>query len=132
MGVLTIFLDKVTHLKDDDHLGKSDPYVKFELEQDNLLLDKDFGTQKSSKKKDELNPVYGETFTFKNLPGLKNLELTIKVMDDDIVGDDKIGKAKIKLEDLNLGPEPIAIDRVVDNNLFSKDARIYLHLSYMN
>jgi Ca2+-dependent lipid-binding protein len=90
MGVLTVHLDKVTHLKDDDGLGmgKSDPYVLFELEQDNLLLDKNFGTQKSSKKKDDCNPVYNETFKF-NIPdkvGLKNVELTCKIMDDDIVG----------------------------------------------
>lgn len=34
MGVLTIFLDKVTNLDDDDTIGKSDPYVKFHLEKD--------------------------------------------------------------------------------------------------
>jgi len=35
MGILTIYLDKITNLVDDDHAGNSDPYVKFELEQDN-------------------------------------------------------------------------------------------------
>lgn len=89
MGVLVVFLDKVTHLKDEDGIGsESDPYVKFELEQDNMLFDKDFGEQKSSKKTDESNPVYGEEFRFE-LPdnvGLSNMELTCKVMDDDFVG----------------------------------------------
>ena len=28
MGILTIHLDKVTNLKDEDTMGKSDPYVK--------------------------------------------------------------------------------------------------------
>jgi Ca2+-dependent lipid-binding protein len=130
MGILTVVLEKVTHLKDQDLLGTSDPYVKFELEQDNLLLDKNFGEKKSSRKKSELSPVYNETFTFENLPGLKNLELTCKIIDDDKLDTDKMGKCKIKLEDLNLGPHPIMIDRVVDANLFSKDARIYLRLSY--
>jgi hypothetical protein len=29
---------------------QSDPYVKFELEQDNMIMDKDFGSRKSSSK----------------------------------------------------------------------------------
>ena len=51
MGILTVFLDKIDNLADEDMVGKSDPYVKFELEQDNMVFDKDFGEQKSSKKK---------------------------------------------------------------------------------
>lgn len=132
MAILTVVLEKITNLVDEDALGKSDPYVKFELEQDNMMFDKDFGDQMSSKKKDELNPVYGETFTFE-IPdnvGLNNMVLTCKVMDDDAIKDDKIGSCKIKLEDMNLGPEQVGVDRVVDDNWFSKDARIYLKLSY--
>mmetsp|Transcript_27467 Transcript_27467/g.40348 ORF Transcript_27467/g.40348 Transcript_27467/m.40348 type:complete len:101 (+) Transcript_27467:261-563(+) len=97
-----------------------------------MLFDKDFGDQKSTKKKDELNPEYGETFTFE-LPsnlGLNNMVLTCKVMDDDMLMDDKIGQCKIKLEDLDLGSDELGVDRVVDNNWFCKDARIYLKLKY--
>jgi len=97
MGVLTIYLDKATNLKDKDAIGKSDPYIKFSLEQDNMILDKDYGSKKSTTKKGDLDPVYGETFTF-DIPSLKNMELKIKVMDDDIVSDDKMGKSKIKLD----------------------------------
>jgi len=61
MGVLTIYLDKATNLKDEDTIGTSDPYIKFSLEQDNLIKDKDYGDTKSTVKKNELNPVYGET-----------------------------------------------------------------------
>jgi len=129
MGVLTVYLDKITGLQDEDTLGKSDPYVKFELEQDNLFFDKDYGEQKSSKKKDDLNPEYGETFEFE-IPTLNNMVLTCKVMDDDPLFDDKIGKCKIKLEDMPLSEEPMGIDRVVDDNWFSKDAVMYLRLSY--
>ena len=98
----------------------------------NLILDKTFGKQTSSKKKDETNPVYGETFNFEipSTMGLHNMVLTCKVMDDDLLKDDKIGQCKIKLDDLALSPTPIGIDRVVDNNWFTKDARIYLQLSY--
>jgi Ca2+-dependent lipid-binding protein len=87
---LTVVLEKVDHIKDDDGIGtgKSDPFVKFELEQDNLILDRNFGTKKSSRKRDVTNPVFNETFTW-HLPsdvGLKNLELVCKIMDDDIIG----------------------------------------------
>jgi Ca2+-dependent lipid-binding protein len=34
MAVLTVTLNKVTNLADEDVIGKTDPYVKFELEQD--------------------------------------------------------------------------------------------------
>eukprot|EP01083_Nonionella_stella_P048751 130159_1 len=97
MGILTIYLDKATHLKNKDTMGQSDPYIKFEMEQNNTLKDKNYGEAKSTTKKNELNPEYGETFHF-NLPTLNNMELTVKVMDDDMVSDDKMGKCKIKLE----------------------------------
>eukprot|EP01083_Nonionella_stella_P103185 294526_1 len=129
MGILTVHLDRITNLADEDHIGESDPYVKFELEQDNLFFDKDFGEMISTKKKDEQNPVYGEDFHF-NIPTLDNMELTVKVMDDDIGFDEKLGTRKIKLEDLGLSEEPMDIEKKVDNNLFSPDAYIYLKLSY--
>jgi len=103
--------------------------VKFELEQDNAVFDKDMGDKKSSKKKDESNPVYGETFIW-NLETLNNMELTIKVMDDDIASDDKIGKCLIKLEDLGLTATPMEVTRKIDNNIFSPDAYIYLTIKY--
>ena len=52
--------------------------LQFELEQDNAFFDKDFGAMKSSKKKDEQNPVYAEDFHF-NIPTLNNMELKVKV-----------------------------------------------------
>ena len=38
----------MVNIKDEDHIGKSDPYVKFEVEQDNALFDKDMGEMKST------------------------------------------------------------------------------------
>jgi hypothetical protein len=58
------------------------------------------------------------------------MELTIKVMDDDIASNDQIGKTKIKLEDIDFGDEPVVVERKVDNNLFAKDAYIYLTIKY--
>jgi Ca2+-dependent lipid-binding protein len=111
---------------------QSDPYVIFALEQDNVVFDKDFGTRKSTVKSGQLSPVYGETFTF-NLPdsiGLDNVVLTITVKDDDPIHDDSLGKTKIKLEKLDIDAVPRDISAVIDNNWFSKDAKIYLKLSY--
>jgi Ca2+-dependent lipid-binding protein len=130
MGKLMVYLDKVTNLVDKDTLGKSDPYVKLELEQDNWVMDKDFGTKTSSKKKDDLNPEWGETFCFEELPGLNNLVLKVTIKDDDPLFDDKLGGCKINLEELGLTSEPTGVDRVVDANLICKDARIFLQISY--
>jgi Ca2+-dependent lipid-binding protein len=51
MGVVTVYLDKISNLQDADSIGKSDPYVVFRLEQDNYLLDKNDGKKISSNKR---------------------------------------------------------------------------------
>ena len=132
MGKIVVFLDRVSHLVDADIIGTTDPYVKFHLEQDNAIFDKNYGKKTSTKKKGDQNPVYGETFEFDNVDSLKNLVLWGKVMDDDIgVGnDDKLGSCKINLADLGLSSEPMDVDRVVDRNLIGKNGRIYLKISW--
>jgi C2 domain len=76
--------------------------------------------------------VYGETFQFEvpSTLGLHNLVLICKVMDDDPLKDDKLGECRIKLDDLPLTENWIGVERVVDNNWFTKDARIFLKISY--
>jgi len=130
MTILTVLLVKVTNLSD-GAMGhdEADPYVKLEMEQDNLIFDNDFGAMVSSKQKNEPNPVYGEEFRF-DLPNLDNMELTCTVMDDDFGLDDKLGRCKIKLEDLDLSAEPLEVRYKVDNNLFSPDAYIFLTLAW--
>lgn len=134
MGVLTVVLEKITNLRDEDTLGKSDPYVKFELEQDNLVFDKGYGKQTSSKKKNDLNPEYNETFTFEDVPTMNNMVLHIKVMDDDFGLDDSLGSCKINLEKLKPSAEPTGVSHVVDDKKgggwFSKKAKIFLQISY--
>ena len=110
-------------------IGKSDPYIKFELEQDNMVFDKDFGDKKSTVKENDLNPVYGETFTW-NIPALKNMELTVKVKDDDVLKDDEMGKCKIKLDDLGLEGGPTNLQKKVHNRMFGKDSYVFLTISY--
>jgi Ca2+-dependent lipid-binding protein len=132
MSILNVKLLKVTNLADKDLIGKSDPYVKFHLEQDNVVFDKDFGTKKSTTKKGQLNPVYNETFAWEmpSKMGLKNVVLRCTIKDDDPLFDDKLGFCKIKLETLDLHTTPTCIDRVIDNNVFTSDSRIFLELSY--
>jgi Ca2+-dependent lipid-binding protein len=130
MGRLTVFLEKVDNLADKDLVGKTDPFVRFDLEQDNLIGDRDYGFQRSSVKKNDRNPVYNETFIFNNIPTLNNMVLKVRILDDDIGRDDKVGHCKIKLEDLGLTSSPMSIDRVVDRNLLAKNGRVHLKLSY--
>lgn len=81
-------------------------------------------------KKNECNPVYDELFEWEDVPSLKNLTLWVKVMDDDPLKNDKIGKCKVMIEELGVGPDWIGLDRVVDANIFSKDARIFLQIKW--
>lgn len=77
MGVLTIVLKSISNLRDEDGMGRSDPYVMFELEKDKWMFDRTLGKHKSTKKKNQCNPVYNETFTFENVPTTENMKLHI-------------------------------------------------------
>jgi len=95
-----------------------------------MVRDIDYGYQVSSRKKNERNPVYDETFTF-NIPTLRNMVLTCKVLDEDIgSSDDDVGKCKIKLEKLGLSHSPTDVERVIDRNIFSKNGKIHMRLAY--
>ena len=133
MGRLLVFLEKCEHLKDSDGIGKSDPYVKFELKKDKLVFDRSFGKMESSKKHGDCNPVYNETFTFNSVDSLNKMDLNITVMDDDIGMDDKIGEAHIDLDHALLNATPKDMILVVDKKrfkVFAKEATIHLKLSY--
>ena len=131
MGKITVYLDKITNLKDDDWLGKSDPYVIFRLEKDNFgPFDKNYGKQRSTKKQDDLNPTYHETFIWDNVKSLRNLVLWVQVWDDDPIFDDKLGKCKIDLNELGLSSTPTGTDRKIDNKIFRKDSRIFLQITW--
>jgi Ca2+-dependent lipid-binding protein len=132
MGVLTVFLDNATNLADTDFIGKTDPYVRLHLKQDNWGRDRDFGYQKSSIKSNTLNPVYHETFAWHNVPDLKNLVLNVHIMDQDIgTRDDGVGSCTIHLDKLGLSRCPINVDRIVDRNLFTANGMIHLKISFV-
>ena len=133
MGVFTVLLEKIDHLSDKDGLGRSDPYVKFELEKDKLLFDKGYGKKESSKKRNDLNPEYNEVFEFDGVPSLNNMVLKIWVMDDDIGLDKKIGHCEIELEKLEISQDlGSTISKVVERKegFFKSDAVIHLKLSF--
>jgi len=132
MGVVTVFLDKCTNLKDSDGaFNGSDPYVVLDLQKDNWgPMDKKYGKKTSSVKQGEQNPVYNETFTWEGVDDLKNVKLYVKVMDQDIGLDDKLGKCTIELDNLGLSEKATGVERVVDNNLICKDGKIYMQISY--
>uniref|UniRef100_A0A7S3L3W1 C2 domain-containing protein n=1 Tax=Amphora coffeiformis TaxID=265554 RepID=A0A7S3L3W1_9STRA len=133
MGVLTVVLERIDHLRDKDALGggASDPYVKFELEQDNLVLDKDFGKKQSSIKKDDCSPVYNETFTWE-IPTLKNMKLWVKVMDEDRGMDDTLGKACLDLEKFKPTSAFKSTDLLLDKNMVKRDAVMFLKVKYVS
>jgi len=135
MGVVTVVLERITDLRDKDMIGKTDPYIKLHLEQDNLVFDKDYGKHRSSKKANDCNPEYNETFTFNNVPTLDNLALHLSVWDDDIGRDDKVGSCTVDLEKMNLSSTPVHVEKVIDPkrlHFFSHKARIHLKISYTN
>ena len=130
MGVLRVKLVKATHLADTDFIGKTDPYVKIGLEQDNVFRDHDYGFQVSSKKKNDVNPVWNEDFTF-NIPTLDNMVLSLNVFDEDIGSrDDKCGNCKIKLEHEGISASPKRIEKTIDRNLLRKNGKIIVEISY--
>jgi Ca2+-dependent lipid-binding protein len=133
MGVLKVLLEKVTDLRDKDTIGKSDPYVKFELEQDNAVFDHGYGRKESSKKENDLSPEYNETFEWNDLPSLNNMVLKIRIMDSDIGLDKQIGECEIKLEHQHLDENPKSFDEIIEKKFLGikTNAIIYLKMSYV-
>lgn len=131
MGILKVRLVKATNLADKDYFGKTDPYVRIELEQDNFLIDKDYGYQVSSTKSNELNPVWNEDFAFSNIPTLDNMVLTLKVFDKDIGSrDDKCGRCKIKLANEGITCSPKRMEKTVDRKILRTNGKIVVEASY--
>jgi Ca2+-dependent lipid-binding protein len=133
MGVLTVLLEKIDHLSDKDGIGRSDPYVKFELEKDRILFDKGYGKKESTKKRNDLNPEYNEVFEFEDVPSLNNMVLKVWIMDDDIGVDKRIGHCEIKLENLEISQDlGESTSHVVErkHGLFKRDAVVHLKLAF--
>ena len=73
--------------------------------------------------KKQHSPVYNETFAFEDFPTLDNMEVNVKLVDDNVGGaDDKIDPCLIKLQRLDLDTISTEIRRKIDNNIFSRCA----------
>jgi Ca2+-dependent lipid-binding protein len=133
MGVLTVTLEKVMNLRDKDRLGRTDPYVRFELKKDRIGLDKSYGKKESSRKSGTCNPEYNETFTWNDVDSLNNMELVVKVMDEDVGLDDAVGYVELDLEHANISDTPKPVTLVIDPKRFSvfkTEATIHLQVSF--
>ncbi|CAF2364148.1 unnamed protein product [Rotaria sp. Silwood2] len=87
-GTLQVMVVEGRNLKDKDTFGQNDAYIE-------LYLDKDY-KQRTSTIKDTNSPTWNETFNFNLLKGQDHLH--VKVYDEDVVGKDSIGSAKISLK----------------------------------
>jgi Ca2+-dependent lipid-binding protein len=134
MGIVTVTLDKCMNLRDKDGVGRSDPYVVFELKKERIGLDKNYGKKESSRKANTTNPVFGERFDWHGVDDLNNVKLHIKIYDEDIGRDDSLGHAVVDLEHAVLSSSPKEIVAVVDKKRFKlinrEEATIHMHVSY--
>ncbi|ORY91182.1 C2 domain-containing protein [Syncephalastrum racemosum] len=94
-GTLSVTIFEAKDLKNQDFMGKNDPYIE-------LWLNDDY-KQRTSEVSNSNNPVWNETFTFNIGEGTSAHKLYLKVLDKDVVGSDKIGEAKIDFADVYQG-----------------------------
>ncbi|CAF1395808.1 unnamed protein product [Adineta steineri] len=94
-STLDVTIVEGRNLEDNDIIGKNDAYVE-------VYLDKDY-KQRTNIAKDTNNPTWNQKFTF-NLQD-NNDSLYLDVYDDDAVGRDSIGSAKIDLKKYVFGKE---------------------------
>ncbi|CAH1765898.1 1489_t:CDS:2, partial [Entrophospora sp. SA101] len=76
------------NLDDGDIFG--DPYVELWLDENDK--------KKTATKKGQVNPKYHEVFNFE-VDVDKQKTLTVRVLDKDLIKDDKLGEAKVNLHD---------------------------------
>ncbi|CAF1128258.1 unnamed protein product [Adineta steineri] len=94
-STLAVTIVEGRNLEDNDIIGKNDAYVE-------VYLDKDY-KQRTTIVKDTNNPTWNQKFTF-NLQD-NNDSLYLDVYDDDTMGRDSIGSAKIDLKKYVFGKE---------------------------
>ncbi|CAF4083502.1 unnamed protein product, partial [Adineta steineri] len=87
-GTLEVTIVEGRHLKDEDIVGKNDAYVE-------LYVDKHY-KQRTTTAQNSNDPRWNEKFTFHLQKHDDDLHL--HVYDDDVVGRDSVGSAKIDLK----------------------------------
>lgn len=89
-GVLSVRLLEAKDLHKEDFGGHNDTFVE-------LWLDEDY-KQRSETVENTENPVYDQEFTFNVEEGSSKHKLYFKVLDKDLIGDDKVGEGHIDIE----------------------------------
>ncbi len=121
-GLDIFFLLASSYLLSDSSADSFSKFLQFR--------DRDYGVQISSTKKNDVNPVWDETFTF-NIPTLDNMVLAFKLYDDDIIGkDDKCGKCKVNLERSGITSSPKFFEKTIDFNLIRRNGTLAFEISY--
>eukprot|EP01012_Entosiphon_sulcatum_P064141 TRINITY_DN92919_c0_g1_i1.p2 TRINITY_DN92919_c0_g1~~TRINITY_DN92919_c0_g1_i1.p2 ORF type:complete len:135 (-),score=38.27 TRINITY_DN92919_c0_g1_i1:57-437(-) len=118
---LKVVVVRCENLKNEDKIGKSDPYIELEV---------DGQKQKTSVKQDDLSPTWNEEFTFANIhhPDHKKLELTVYDQDD-MRRDEKLGHCHFDLHDLHNGRETEVTKTVDHHGLTFKKATVTVKLT---
>ncbi|KAI8982459.1 C2 domain-containing protein [Mycotypha africana] len=93
-GTLNVTVIEGRNLKDQDLVGKNDPWVE-------LWVDEKY-PQRTRVIDNTNNPVWNQTFTFQ-LEASRKDKLHLKVLDKDKIGNDTIGEAKFDLDQVFSG-----------------------------
>ncbi|CAO3646829.1 unnamed protein product [Cunninghamella blakesleeana] len=94
-GVLHVTIVEARKLKEEDLVGKNDPYVEF-------WIDSKY-KQRTKQLNNTNNPVFNQTFTFPLTSGSSDRKITFQVYDKDLVGSDKIGDVTYDFSDVVQG-----------------------------
>ncbi|KAJ3060524.1 hypothetical protein HK102_009461 [Quaeritorhiza haematococci] len=89
-GILKVTVVEAKNLKDEETLGRNDPYVELSVDKKHV--------QKTSVKQNTNTPVWNETLTLAINEG--DNALNVKVLDKDTLDSDKIGEATVPLGDV--------------------------------
>jgi len=106
-GFLKVYLMRALNLPDKDLIGKSDPYAKVYLLDDNNKRFLDFNKkQKTKTKKNTQNPEFHEEFQFSmNLQLIRTLRTVIEIWDDDFGKDEFLAGVMFTMASFNLSTE---------------------------
>ncbi|ORX62079.1 hypothetical protein DM01DRAFT_1315413 [Hesseltinella vesiculosa] len=94
-GTLQVTVVEARKLKDEDLIGKNDPYVE-------LWLDSKY-KQRTKTLNGTNDPVFNQTFTFPLSRGSSDHKLHFQVFDKDTIGSDEVGKCSVDFADVVQG-----------------------------
>ncbi|CAO3589263.1 unnamed protein product [Absidia cylindrospora] len=98
-GILHVTIVEARKLKEEDLIGKNDPYVEF-------WIDSKY-KQRTKELSNTNNPVFNQTFTFPLSQGSRDYKLHFQVYDKDVVGSDKIGDVTVDFADIVQQNRPV-------------------------